>query len=110
MFAADHASIDDIEVSVENRLGKSLAPRTAAAQDARGLHAQFGVLQFAVRVDDAGERFGVGTRGDFGGESRSKSIEIRFRERHARGHRVPAKFADEAWVPRGDTVQRVADV
>src|ERR1700756_4804886 len=69
MFVTHDPRLDDLEVSVEYGLGKTLTPRSGAAQHPGGVEREFGGRERTVRVDHAGERFSVGARGNLGCES-----------------------------------------
>src|SRR6266849_1789538 len=71
--AADDACVEDPELAVKNRFGKSLTPGSRAAQHPGRIEAKLRAGEFAVGVKHAAQRFDIGTRGDFLGESSSES-------------------------------------
>src|ERR1700676_4493076 len=108
--AADDARVEDPELAVKNRFGKSLTPGSRDAQHPGRIDAKLSAGEFAVGVNDAAQRFDVGTRGDFLGESSSELIERSLRQTHAGGHGVAAELVDEPRMASGDAVERISNV
>src|SRR5882762_8239649 len=65
MPAADDACVEDPELAVKYRFGKSLTPGSRAAQHPGRIDAQLRAGEFAVGVNDAAQRLDIGTRGNF---------------------------------------------
>src|SRR5258708_5515138 len=96
VLVAHDPRIDDLEISVEYGLGKTLTPRSGAAQYPGSVERKFGGREHAVRVNHAGERFSVGARGNFGRESRSERRPVPSSQAHTAGPAVAADLPNEA--------------
>src|SRR5260370_23391950 len=105
MLAANDPRIDNLEVSVEYGLRRTLTPRAGAAQHPGGVEGELGRRECAIRVNHAGKRFAVGACGNLGRESGSERHQASLRQAHPRPHRVAAEFVDEAPVTRRNTIQ-----
>src|SRR6266851_8141393 len=108
--AADDACVDDPELAVKDRLGKSLTPGSRTAQHPGRIDAKLRAGEFAVGVNDAAQRFDIGARSNFLGESASESIERFLRQTHSRSHGVTAELVDEPRMTGGDGVERIPNV
>src|SRR5882672_8084878 len=93
--AADDACVEDPELAVKNRFGKSLTPGSRAAQHPGRIDAKLRAGEFAVGMNDAAHRLDIGARGDFLCERSTESIERPLRQAHARSHGVAAEFVEE---------------
>src|SRR6202789_1472635 len=110
MFAADDTYLRNLEIPIEHRLRKALAPRTPAAQRAGGVEGKLLNRERAIRVNHAGERFAVAARGNLGREGSAERGQISLPHAHSGCHGMAAEFIDEPWVMRGDAVEGIANV